>query len=88
MKNREMSKNKANIIVSRKIKEIHPVVDNIVNNLAEIDPIKFIKISPDFLQASSETTKNRLKIPITKPEHHTHRYIFDHQFCLQEYTIL
>ena len=44
---------------------------DIVNNLAEIDPIKFIKISPDFLQASSEITENRLKNSITKPGHPT-----------------
>lgn len=66
-----MKGNKAQITVSKKIKEVHPVVVNIVNNLAEIDLIKFIKISPDFLQASSEITNIHSKIPITKPGHPT-----------------
>lgn len=61
----------AKITVSRKIKKIDPVVENIANNLAEIDAIHFIRVSPDFLQASSEATEGHLKTPITKPGHPT-----------------
>ena len=66
-----MGTSKATITVSKKIRTLHPVVENIANNLAGIKPIRFIRISPDFLQASSEVTKGRAKIPITKPEHPT-----------------
>jgi hypothetical protein len=61
----------AKITVSRKIRKIDPVVENIANNLAEIDAIHFIRVSPGFLQASSETTEGRLKTPITRPGHPT-----------------
>lgn len=61
----------ANIFVSNKIKEIHPVVEKITKNLSEIELIKFIRIKPDFIQASSEVTEGRVKTPITKPGHPT-----------------
>jgi hypothetical protein len=57
------------IRVIKKIKSIHPVVDNIAVNLAEIDIIQYITISADFLRASNEITTGRNKIPITKPHH-------------------
>ena len=66
-----MDKTKAEVVISRNIHKLHPVVKAISNNLAGIEPIKFIRISPDFLQASSELTKGRVKIPVTKPEHRT-----------------
>ena len=66
-----MDKTKAEVLISKKIQKLHPVVETISNNLAGIEPIQFIRISPDFLQASSEVTKGRVKIPITKPEHRT-----------------
>lgn len=57
--------------VSKKVKTLHPVVKNIAENLAQIGAIKFIRILPDFLQASSEATDGRIKLPITKPGHPT-----------------
>ncbi len=60
-----------NIKISKNVKSIHPIIENITNNLLDIDVIKYIKISPDFLQASSETTAGRIKTPITKPGHLT-----------------
>ena len=59
------------IIVTKKIKHIQPVVDNIVKNLAEIDEIQFIRLSPDFLQASNKRDDRGIKNPITKPGHPT-----------------
>lgn len=61
----------ADIFVSSKIKKIHTVVEKITKNLSEIELIKFIRIKPDFIQASSEVTEGRVKIPITKPDHPT-----------------
>ncbi len=63
--------NKAKIAVSTKVKEIHPVVKEIVDNLAKLDLINFIRVLPEYLQASNEVTDGRFKIPITKPEHPT-----------------
>lgn len=62
---------KANITVSRKVKEIHPVVVHIVDNLAELDFIHFIRVSPEILQASNEISKGRIRIPVTEPDHPT-----------------
>ena len=59
------------ITVSKKVKEIHPVVKYIVENLAELDFIHFIRVSPEFLQVSNEVTEGRIKIPVTKPNHPT-----------------
>jgi hypothetical protein len=66
-----MDKTKAEVVISKKIQTLHPVVENISNNLSGIEPIQLIRITPDFLQASSEVTKGRVKIPITKPGHPT-----------------
>jgi hypothetical protein len=57
------------IRVNKKLKSIHPVVESIAVNLAELDIIQYIMISADFLKASSEITTGRNKIPITKPHH-------------------
>jgi len=62
---------KVKITVSKKVKEIHPVVKDIVANLAELEFIHFIRVSPEYLQASNEVTEGRIKIPVTKPEHPT-----------------
>ena len=61
----------SNIRYIKKIKLVHPVFNNIAQNLAEIDIIKYITISKDYLKASSEITLGRNKIPITKIDHPT-----------------
>jgi hypothetical protein len=55
----------------QKPKSVHQVVEHISRNLAEIDIIKYITISADFLRASNEITTGRSKIPITKIDHPT-----------------
>lgn len=62
---------KASIKVAVKVKKIHPVVENLVYNLADLQFIDFIRITPEDVQASSELTSGRVKIPITKPDHPT-----------------
>jgi hypothetical protein len=59
------------IKVSKKVKTLHPVVKSIADNLAQTVAIRFIRILPDFLQASSEATDGRVRLPITKPGHPT-----------------
>jgi hypothetical protein len=55
----------------QKPKSVHQVVEHIARNLAEIDIIKYITISANFLRASNEITTGRSKIPITKIDHPT-----------------
>lgn len=55
----------------KKIKSVHPVVENIARNLAKIDIIKYITISKDYIKASNEITIGRNKIPITEIDHPT-----------------
>lgn len=64
-------KDKAEITISAAVKEIHPVAENIASNLATLDFINFIRITPDNLLASSELTEGRFKMPITRPDHPT-----------------
>lgn len=59
------------ITVSKKVKNLHPVVEVIIANLGNLDFINFIKVEPDFLRASSEITQGRIRTPITKPNHPT-----------------
>jgi len=55
----------------QKPKSVHQVVEHIAQNLAEIDIMKYITISKDFIKASSEIITGRNKIPITKIDHLT-----------------
>jgi len=62
---------KSKIRFIKKLKYIHPVVEAIAQNLAEIDSIQYVTISEDFIRASSEITTGHNKIPITKIDHPT-----------------
>lgn len=62
---------KAKIKVARTVKAVHPVVRRIAENLSAIDAIRFVKISPGFLRASSEVSEGRLKTLVTKTGHPT-----------------
>jgi hypothetical protein len=55
----------------QKPKSVHQVVEHIARNLAEIDIIKYITISKDYIKASSEITSGQNKLPITKIDHPT-----------------
>jgi hypothetical protein len=68
---RKVVKAKAKITVARTVKAVHPVAQQIAENLSAIDAIRFIKISSEFLRASSEVSEGRLKTPVTKPGHPT-----------------
>ena len=57
--------------MARTVKAVHPVTWRIAENLSAIDVIRFVKISPDFLRASTEVAEGRLKTPVTKPGHPT-----------------
>ena len=67
---KEQVGNGKDIIVSKSVKTIHPVVSDIVTNLAQIEVINFIKVKPDFIAASNEV-KGQVKDPIDYPGHQT-----------------
>ncbi len=62
--------NNKDIIISKKLKIIPPVYTDIVGNLTKIDVIKFVKVTPDSLAASSEV-KGGSRDPVAKPHHPT-----------------
>lgn len=64
-------KAKAEIKVATTVKAVHPVAQQIAENLSAIDAIRFVKVSPEFLRASSEVAEGRLKTPVTKTGHPT-----------------
>ena len=59
------------IWVITKVKELPIGIVNMALKLAELDFIKYIRISDDSLSASSENYPNRLKVPITHMNHPT-----------------
>jgi hypothetical protein len=60
------------IFVATNVKAIHPVVDQMVRNLLEIDLIQYVRVSKDDLQASSDVkVKGRTKVPISTHGHPT-----------------
>jgi hypothetical protein len=59
------------IRVSKKIKVLNPVAQAIAGNLARVAPIRFVRVLPDLVEASSEGGTGRTWIPITKPGHPT-----------------
>jgi len=61
----------ATVTVSRKLKALHPVVAGIARNLADIDAIHFVRVTPGLLLASSEVTGGRVQTPVTKVGHPT-----------------
>lgn len=56
---------RAEVIVSRRALPLHPVVERIAENLAAVDAIRVVKVSPELLHASSETQGARRE-PVTK----------------------
>jgi hypothetical protein len=61
---------RAEVIVSRSARPLHPVVERIAENIAAVKSIRIVKVSPEFLRASSETQGAR-KEPVTKAGHPT-----------------
>ena len=68
--NRNCAEGNAQVAISKRAQPLHPVVREIAANLAEIDVIRFVRVTPGFLQASSETNGARMR-PVTNPGHPT-----------------
>ena len=61
-----------NIFIANNVRSIHPVVDQMVRNLLEIDLIQYVRVTKDDLQASSDVmVRGRTKIPISTHGHPT-----------------
>lgn len=57
--------------VITKVKELPPEIVAMAKNLADLDFIKFVRVSDESLSASSENYPNRPKVPITHMNHDT-----------------
>jgi hypothetical protein len=67
---RESTKEKALIAVSKRAQPLHPITKKIVENLAGVDGIRFVRVMPGFLLASSEAYGAQT-LPVTNPGHPT-----------------
>jgi hypothetical protein len=65
------NKNGKQVWVTTKVKELSLEIVTMAKNLADLDFLKFIRISEDSLSASSENYPNRPKVPITHMNHDT-----------------
>ena len=63
--------NDTQIWALKKVRSVHAIVENTVKSLAELEIIKFIRITANAIQASSELGGNKLKVPVTMPFHPT-----------------
>ncbi len=57
--------------VISKVKELPPEIVTMAKNLADLDFLKFVRITEESLSASSENYPNRPKVPITHMNHDT-----------------
>lgn len=60
----------AKVIISKRALPVHPIVKRVAENLGKIDLIQIVRVTPGFLQASSEICGARLS-PVTRPGHPT-----------------
>lgn len=58
------------VIVSKTMAAVHPIAERIAIGLSKLDVIRFVKITPDFLAASSEV-KGPTRDPVATPRHPT-----------------
>lgn len=56
------------ITVNKKAHPLHPAIRAVIENLADIDAIKFIRVTPGALVASNEVFGGK-NVPVTKPNH-------------------
>lgn len=67
---RHCADHRAEVVISRRACPVHPVVTRIAENLAGIEVMRVVKVTPGFLSASSETSGAR-GWPVTQPGHPT-----------------
>ena len=67
---RDCAEQRAEVVISKRARPVHPVVTRIAENLAGIEIMRIVKVTSGFLSASSETYGART-CPVTKPGHPT-----------------
>jgi hypothetical protein len=65
------NENGKQVWVITKVKELPIEIVTMAKNLADLDFLKFIRISDESLSASSENYPNRPKVPVTHMNHDT-----------------
>lgn len=65
------NENGKQVWVITKVKELPKEIVIMAKNLADLDFIKFVRVSDESLSASSENYPNRPKVPITHMNHDT-----------------
>ena len=65
---RDGEEQRAEVVISRRARPVHPVVMRIAENLAGIEILRIVRVTPGFLAASSETSGPR-RCPVTEPGH-------------------
>jgi len=63
------NKESCSVWTASTVNKLEPIVEQCVRNLAKLDPIKYIKITNNSIMASDQVTGNRIKTPVTKPNH-------------------
>ncbi|MDO9579194.1 MAG: hypothetical protein Q7J06_01290 [Bacteroidales bacterium] len=53
----------------KKVKAIDPIIDDAVKSLAELEIIKYVRVTDNSIQASNELAGNKRKLPVTEPFH-------------------
>ena len=65
------NENGKQVWVITKVKELPTEIVTMAKNLADLDFIKYVRISDESLSASSENYPNRPKVPVTHMNHDT-----------------
>jgi hypothetical protein len=67
---RDCAERRAEVVISRRARPVHPVVARIAEHLAGIKALRIVKVTAGFLSASSETSGAQRR-PVTGPGHPT-----------------
>ncbi len=67
--NSKLNNNGTTIWKLKKVKALDPIINDAVKSLAELEIIKYVRVTDNSIQASSELAGNKRKLPETKPFH-------------------
>ena len=67
--NSNLSNKDTTIWKLKKVKAIDPIIDDAVKRLANLEIIKYVRVTDDSIQASNELKGNKRKLPVTEPFH-------------------
>ncbi len=67
--NSNLSNKDTTIWKLKKVKAIDPIIDDAVKRLANLEIIKYVRVTDDSIQASNELKGNKRKLPATEPFH-------------------